>query len=50
VLACRLLTNMAAGMDAQALSHAHTLATAKAGEAAGAGADAAPCWPTRIDF
>lgn len=34
VLAVSLLTNMAAGMDAQALSHAHTLATAKAGEAA----------------
>jgi purine-nucleoside phosphorylase len=33
VLAMSLLTNMAAGMDAQALSHAHTLATAKAGEA-----------------
>ncbi|MFO1328494.1 MAG: purine-nucleoside phosphorylase [Rubrivivax sp.] len=33
VLALSLLTNMAAGMDAQALSHAHTLATAKAGEA-----------------
>jgi purine-nucleoside phosphorylase len=32
VLAFSLLTNMAAGMDAQALSHAHTLATAKAGE------------------
>jgi purine-nucleoside phosphorylase len=34
VLGVSLLTNMAAGMDAQALSHAHTLATAKAGEAA----------------
>lgn len=33
VLGLSLLTNMAAGMDAQALSHAHTLATAKAGEA-----------------
>ena len=33
VLALSLLTNMAAGMDSQALSHAHTLATAKAGEA-----------------
>lgn len=33
VLAVSLLTNMAAGMDSQALSHAHTLATAKAGEA-----------------
>lgn len=33
VLALSLLTNMAAGMDNQALSHAHTLATAKAGEA-----------------
>jgi purine-nucleoside phosphorylase len=33
VLALSLLTNMAAGMDTQALSHAHTLATAKAGEA-----------------
>ena len=33
VLALSLLTNMAAGMDAQALSHAHTLASAKAGEA-----------------
>jgi purine-nucleoside phosphorylase len=28
VLALSLLTNMAAGMDAQTLSHAHTLATA----------------------
>jgi purine-nucleoside phosphorylase len=33
VLALSLITNMAAGMDAQALSHEHTLATAKAGEA-----------------
>jgi len=33
VLAFSLLTNMAAGMDSQQLSHAHTLATAKAGEA-----------------
>jgi len=33
VLALSLLTNMAAGMDAQPLSHAHTLASAKAGEA-----------------
>jgi purine-nucleoside phosphorylase len=33
VLALSLLTNMAAGMDTQSLSHAHTLATAKAGEA-----------------
>lgn len=33
VLALSLLTNMAAGLDAQTLSHAHTLATAKAGEA-----------------
>lgn len=33
VLAFSLLTNMAAGLDAQTLSHAHTLATAKAGEA-----------------
>jgi purine-nucleoside phosphorylase len=33
VLALSLLTNMAAGMDSQQLSHAHTLATAKAGEA-----------------
>ena len=33
VLALSLMTNMAAGMDAQALSHAHTMATAKAGEA-----------------
>ena len=32
VLALSLLTNMAAGIDAQSLSHAHTLATAKAGE------------------
>ena len=29
VMALSLLTNMAAGMDAQALSHAHTLATAR---------------------
>ncbi len=34
VLAFSLLTNMAAGMDVTKLSHAHTLATAKAGEAA----------------
>jgi purine-nucleoside phosphorylase len=33
VLALSLMTNMAAGMDAQKLSHAHTMATAKAGEA-----------------
>ena len=33
VLAISLLTNMAAGMDAQALSHAHTLATAQAASA-----------------
>ena len=33
VLAMSLLTNMAAGIDSQQLSHAHTLATAKAGEA-----------------
>lgn len=33
VLAFSLITNMAAGMAAQTLSHAHTLATAKAGEA-----------------
>jgi purine-nucleoside phosphorylase len=33
VLAMSLLTNMAAGMDSQTLSHAHTLATAKVGEA-----------------
>jgi purine-nucleoside phosphorylase len=33
VLALSLITNMAAGMAAQTLSHAHTLATAKAGEA-----------------
>lgn len=33
VLALSLLTNMAAGLDAQALSHAHTLAAARAGEA-----------------
>lgn len=33
VLALSLLTNMAAGIEAQPLSHAHTLATAKAGEA-----------------
>lgn len=33
VLAMSLLTNMAAGIDAQPLGHAHTLATAKAGEA-----------------
>ncbi|MCA0244724.1 MAG: purine-nucleoside phosphorylase [Proteobacteria bacterium] len=33
VMGLSLLTNMAAGMDRQALSHAHTLATAKAGEA-----------------
>ncbi len=33
VLGFSLLTNMAAGMDRQTLSHAHTLATAKAGEA-----------------
>lgn len=33
VLAFSLLTNMAAGLDAQTLSHAHTLAAAKAGEA-----------------
>ncbi|MFN0183280.1 MAG: purine-nucleoside phosphorylase [Aquabacterium sp.] len=33
VLALSLLTNMAAGIDSQQLSHAHTLATAKAGEA-----------------
>jgi purine-nucleoside phosphorylase len=30
VLALSLMTNMAAGMDAQTLSHAHTLATANA--------------------
>ena len=29
VMALSLLTNMAAGMDAQRLSHAHTLATAR---------------------
>jgi len=28
-----LLTNMAAGIDSQPLSHAHTLAAAKSGEA-----------------
>ena len=33
VLAISLLTNMAAGMDAQTLSHAHTLATAQAASA-----------------
>ena len=33
VLALSLLTNMAAGTDSQQLSHAHTLATAKSGEA-----------------
>jgi purine-nucleoside phosphorylase len=33
VLALSLMTNMAAGMAAQKLSHAHTMATAKAGEA-----------------
>ena len=33
VLAISLLTNLAAGMDAQALSHAHTLATAQAASA-----------------
>ena len=33
VLALSLLTNMAAGIDSQPLSHAHTLAAAKAGEA-----------------
>ncbi len=33
VLALSLLTNLAAGLDHQALSHAHTLATAKAGQA-----------------
>ena len=33
VLALSLLTNMAAGMDREPLSHAHTLAAAKAGEA-----------------
>jgi purine-nucleoside phosphorylase len=33
VMGFSLLTNMAAGMDRQVLSHAHTLATAKAGEA-----------------
>lgn len=33
VLALSLFTNMAAGIDDQALSHAHTLAIAKAGEA-----------------
>jgi purine-nucleoside phosphorylase len=33
VLAISMLTNMAAGMDAQTLSHAHTLATAKSGSA-----------------
>ncbi|MFT3818825.1 MAG: purine-nucleoside phosphorylase [Rubrivivax sp.] len=33
VLALSLLTNMAAGIDTQPLSHAHTLAAAKAGEA-----------------
>jgi len=33
VLGLSLMTNMAAGMDAQKLSHAHTMATAKAGEA-----------------
>ncbi len=35
VLALSLITNLAAGMEAKALSHAHTLAT---GQAAGAGA------------
>jgi purine-nucleoside phosphorylase len=34
VLALSLLTNMAAGMADEALSHAHTMAVAKAGEAA----------------
>ena len=34
VLALSLLTNMAAGMAAETLSHAHTMAVAKAGEAA----------------
>ncbi len=33
VLAISMLTNMAAGMDAQTLSHAHTLATAQAASA-----------------
>ena len=33
VLALSMLTNMAAGMDAQTLSHAHTLATASTGSA-----------------
>lgn len=33
VLAVSLLTNLAAGLDAQTLGHAQTLATAKAGEA-----------------
>ena len=33
VLAFSLVTNMAAGMDEQPLSHAHTLAAARAGEA-----------------
>jgi purine-nucleoside phosphorylase len=33
VLALSMLTNMAAGMDTQTLSHAHTLATAKGGSA-----------------
>ncbi len=33
VLALSMLTNMAAGMEAQTLSHAHTLATAQAGSA-----------------
>ncbi len=33
VMGLSLMTNMAAGMDDQALSHEHTLATAKAGEA-----------------
>jgi purine-nucleoside phosphorylase len=33
VLAFSLVTNMAAGMDARPLSHAHTLAAARAGEA-----------------
>ena len=33
VLALSMMTNMAAGMEAQTLSHAHTLATAQAGSA-----------------
>ncbi len=37
VLAISMLTNMAAGMDAQALSHAHTLATAQLGSLSAVG-------------